>query len=111
MWGSYTLPPLEQIMTKKKLPIGIQTFSEIRSEGYYYADKTPFCLKLVEQGSYYFLSRPRMFGKSLLIDTLGELFAGNRTLFEGLYIEDKWDWSISYPVIRISFGGMRPSYY
>ena len=92
-------------MNRKKLPIGIQTFSEIRSEGYYYADKTAFCLKLAEQGKYYFLSRPRRFGKSLLIDTIGELFAGNRTLFKGLYIEDKWDWSIQYPVIRISFGG------
>jgi hypothetical protein len=92
-------------MNRKKLPIGIQTFSEIRSEGYYYADKTAFCLKLAEQGKYYFLSRPRRFGKSLLIDTLGELFSGNQTLFTGLYVEDKWDWSIHYPVIRISFGG------
>jgi hypothetical protein len=92
-------------MNRKKLPIGIQTFSEIRSEGYYYADKTAFCLKLAEQGKYYFLSRPRRFGKSLLIDTIGELFAGNKALFSGLYAEDKWDWSIQYPVIRISFGG------
>jgi hypothetical protein len=92
-------------MNRKKLPIGIQTFSEIRSEGYYYADKTAFCLKLAEQGKYYFLSRPRRFGKSLLIDTIGELFAGNKALFSGLYVEDKWDWSIQYPVIRISFGG------
>jgi hypothetical protein len=92
-------------MNRKKLPIGIQTFSEIRSEGYYYADKTAFCLKLAEQGKYYFLSRPRRFGKSLLIDTLGELFSGNKALFTGLYVEDKWDWSINYPVIRISFGG------
>jgi hypothetical protein len=92
-------------MKRKKLPIGIQTFSEIRSEGYYYADKTAFCLKLAEQGKYYFLSRPRRFGKSLLIDTLGELFSGNQALFTGLYVEDKWDWSVQYPVIRISFGG------
>jgi hypothetical protein len=92
-------------MNRKKLPIGIQTFSEIRSEGYYYADKTAFCLKLAEQGKYYFLSRPRRFGKSLLIDTLGELFSGNQALFTGLYVEDKWDWSVQYPVIRISFGG------
>jgi hypothetical protein len=92
-------------MNRKKLPIGIQTFSEIRSEGYYYADKTAFCLKLAEQGKYYFLSRPRRFGKSLLIDTIGELFAGNKALFSGLYVEDKWDWSIQYPVVRISFGG------
>jgi len=92
-------------MNRKKLPIGIQNFSEIRSEGYYYADKTAFCLKLAQQGKYYFLSRPRRFGKSLLIDTLGELFSGNQALFTGLYVEDKWDWSIQYPVIRISFGG------
>ena len=92
-------------MKRKKLPIGIQTFSEIRSEGYYYADKTAFCLKLAQQGKYYFLSRPRRFGKSLLIDTLGELFSGNQALFTGLYVEDKWDWSVQYPVIRISFGG------
>ena len=92
-------------MNRKKLPIGIQTFSEIRSEGYYYADKTAFCLKLAQQGKYYFLSRPRRFGKSLLIDTLGELFSGNQALFTGLYVEDKWDWSVQYPVIRISFGG------
>lgn len=91
-------------MNRKKLPIGIQTFSEIRTENYYYADKTDFCLKLA-QGKYYFLSRPRRFGKSLLIDTIGELFSGNQTLFEGLYIYDKWDWSVKYPVIRISFGG------
>ena len=92
-------------MTRKKLPIGIQTFSEIRTENYYYADKTDFCLKLASQGKYYFLSRPRRFGKSLLIDTIGELFAGNQTLFEGLYIYERWDWSVKYPVIRISFGG------
>jgi hypothetical protein len=91
-------------MNKKRLPIGIQTFSEIRTEGYYYADKTGFCLKLATQGKYYFLSRPRRFGKSLLIDTIGELFAGNQKLFEGLYIDDQWDWSVQYPVIRISFG-------
>ncbi|MDR2032013.1 MAG: AAA family ATPase, partial [Azoarcus sp.] len=50
------------------------------------------------------LSRPRRFGKSLFLDTLAELFAGNEPLFRGLYCHDKWDWSIQYPVIRISFG-------
>jgi len=92
-------------MNKKKLPIGIQTFAKIRQDNCYYVDKTPLILKMIEQGSHYFLSRPRRFGKSLLIDTIGELFAGNQALFSGLYVEDKWDWSISYPVIRISFGG------
>jgi hypothetical protein len=92
-------------MNRKKLPIGIQTFAKIREENCYYVDKTLLIEKLVMQGSHYFLSRPRRFGKSLLIDTIGELFAGNQTLFEGLYIYDKWDWSVKYPVIRISFGG------
>ena len=88
---------------RKKLPIGIQTFAEIRQEGHYYVDKTPLLLRLVREGSFYFLSRPRRFGKSLLIDTLAELFEGNRPLFDGLHAEAHWDWSKSYPVIRISF--------
>ncbi len=73
--------------------------------GCYYVDKTAFILRLIEQGKYYFLSRPRRFGKSLLLDTLAELFAGNQALFQGLYAHDRWDWDIRYPVIRISFGG------
>jgi hypothetical protein len=93
-------------LSKKKLPIGIQTFAKIREhDACYYVDKTPFALKLIEQGSHYFLSRPRRFGKSLLIDTLKELFSANKPLFHGLYAEDHWDWSIKYPVIKISFGG------
>ena len=90
---------------RKKLPIGIQTFGEIREEGYYYVDKSGFALSLVEQGKYYFLSRPRRFGKSLFIDTLKEMFEGNEPLFRGLIAHDTWDWSVTYPVIRISFGG------
>ncbi|MDZ4219374.1 MAG: AAA family ATPase, partial [Methylobacter sp.] len=92
-------------MRRKKLPIGIQTFAKIREDNYYYVDKTALIFKLVADGTHYFLSRPRRFGKSLLIDTLGELFAGNEPLFRGLFIHDKWDWSIKYPVIRLSFGG------
>lgn len=90
---------------RKKLPIGIQTFQKIREADYYYVDKTGFALSLIDQGSHYFLSRPRRFGKSLFLDTLKELFEGNELLFRGLYAHDKWDWSITYPVIRISFGG------
>jgi hypothetical protein len=90
---------------KKKLPIGIQTFGKIRGDDYYYVDKTEFAWHLIQGGSYYFLSRPRRFGKSLFLDTLKELFEGNETLFQGLYIHDRWDWSKKYPVIRISFGG------
>ncbi len=91
-------------LPRKKLPIGIQTFREIREEGYYYVDKTLFALALIEQGKHYFLSRPRRFGKSLFIDTLKELFEGNQGLFEGLYAENNWDWSVKHPVIRLSFG-------
>ncbi len=92
-------------MTRKRLPIGIQTFARICEDNCYYVDKTGFAMALIESGSYYFLSRPRRFGKSLFLDTLKELFEGNRALFEGLYAADKWDWSVKYPVIRISFGG------
>ena len=92
-------------MTRKKLPIGIQTFREIREDVCYYVDKTGFAQRLIEQGKAYFLSRPRRFGKSLLVDTLAELFAGNEPLFRGLEIHDHWDWTIRSPVIRFSFGG------
>ena len=87
-----------------RLPVGIQTFSEIREGGYYYVDKTPVIERLVHQNKYYFLSRPRRFGKSLLLDTLRCLFEGRQALFEGLYIHDRWDWQTTYPVIRLSFG-------
>jgi hypothetical protein len=90
---------------KHRLPIGIQTFAKIREKlAYYYVDKTPHIQALIDQGTHFFLSRPRRFGKSLLVDTLKELFEGNRSLFQGLYIEDRWDWSVTYPVIHISFG-------
>lgn len=92
---------------RKKLPIGIQTFSHIRGEDYYYVDKTAYALRLANKGKYYFLSRPRRFGKSLFLDTLAELFAGNESLFRGLYCHDKWDWTIKHPVIRLSFGSGR----
>ena len=92
-------------MSRKKLPIGIQTFARIREDDCYYVDKTGIALQLIEEGNYYFLSRPRRFGKSLFLDTLGELFAGNEPLFRGLHVHDKWDWSRRFPVIRISFGG------
>ncbi|MDR3088436.1 MAG: AAA family ATPase, partial [Desulfobulbaceae bacterium] len=90
-------------MKRKKLPIGIQTFAKIREDNFYYVDKTAFALQLIEAGSTYFLSRPRRFGKSLFLDTLAELFQGNEPLFRGLYCHDKWDWTITYPVIRFSF--------
>ena len=89
---------------RRKLPIGIQTFREIRAENYYYVDKTAYIRRMLDEGKHYFLSRPRRFGKSLFLDTLKELFEGNEPLFEGLHIHDRWDWSIRHPVVRLSFG-------
>ncbi|MBV5272737.1 MAG: ATP-binding protein [Lamprocystis purpurea] len=92
-------------MHRRRLPIGIQTFAKIREDDHYYVDKTGFIRQLTDQGSHYFLSRPRRFGKSLLLDTLGELFSGNEPLFRGLAIHPHWDWGTRFPVIRFSFGG------
>jgi hypothetical protein len=90
----------------KNLPIGIQTFQKIRDKekNYIYIDKTDLALKLINSSGYYFLSRPRRFGKSLFLDTLQDIFEGKKELFEGLYIYDKWDWDRTYPVVKISFG-------
>lgn len=85
----------------RKYPIGLQSFRKIREGGYLYIDKTEAIHRLVNSGKYYFLSRPRRFGKSLLVDTLHELFNGSRELFERLWIEDHWDWSRKNPVIHL----------
>jgi len=90
----------------KKLPIGIQTFRTIREDNYLYVDKTGIALNLIENGTYYFLSRPRRFGKSLFISTLQALFEGHQELFTGLAAFDRWDWDICYPVIKLSFSGV-----
>ena len=91
-------------MARRKLPIGIQTFREIREDDCYYVDKTPLMHRLAADGTHYFLSRPRRFGKSLFLDTLKELFEGSEALFEGLHIHRRWDWSVRHPVVRLSFG-------
>jgi hypothetical protein len=89
---------------KKLLPIGISDFKKLREGGYIYVDKTEYIYRLVKEGSgYYFLSRPRRFGKSLLLSTFEYLFKGERELYKGLYIEDKWNWGEKYPVVRIDF--------
>ena len=88
--------------TLKKLPLGIQDFEELRSNDYLYVDKTEHIYRLL-QGKYYFLSRPRRFGKSLLLSTLRDVFLGKQHLFEGLWIADKIDWQ-PYTVIHLSFG-------
>ena len=91
-------------MTRRKLPIGMQTFRKIREGHCYYVDKTAYIRQLLDKGEHYFLSRPRRFGKSLFLDTCKELFEGNEPLFEGLAIHDRWDWSVRHPVLRLSFG-------
>ncbi len=92
-------------MTGKSLPIGIQDFATIRSGDFYYVDKTPLIRQMVEARRHYFLSRPRRFGKSLLVDTIKALFEGQEALFRDLAIHGHWDWSVTHPVVRLSFGG------
>lgn len=88
-------------MSSKIYPIGIQNFEKIRKDGYFYIDKTALIYQMVKTGSYYFLSRPRRFGKSLLISTLEAYFLGKKELFEGLAMEKlEKDW-ITYPIFHI----------
>jgi len=90
-------------MAKLKYPIGIQDFREIRTQGYHYLDKTEHIHRLLTEGKYYFLSRPRRFGKSLLLSTIKEVFQGSRELFKDLWIEKHWDWDRRRPVVHIKF--------
>ena len=92
-------------MTLQKYPIGLQDFGGIRREGYVYVDKTQHIHRLIKFAKYYFMSRPRRFGKSLLISTLECVFRGQKELFEGLYIYDKCEFE-PYPIIRISFASI-----
>jgi len=85
----------------KPLPIGIQNFKEIVAGGYVYADKTQYVYELLNDAKYYFLSRPRRFGKSLLLDTISEVFKGNKELFKGLWIYDSDHDFQKHPVIRL----------
>ncbi len=88
-------------MGNKIYPIGIQNFEKLRQDGYFYIDKTALVYQLVKTGSYYFLSRPRRFGKSLLISTLEAYFQGKKELFQGLALEKlEKDW-IKYPILHI----------
>ena len=91
-------------MIRRRLPIGMQTFRQLREQNCYYVDKTAYVRRLLDEGKHYFLSRPRRFGKSLFLDTCKELFEGSEPLFEGLHIHDRWDWSARHPVVRLSFG-------
>ena len=88
-------------MSSKIYPIGIQNFEKIRTDGYFYIDKTALIYQMVKTGSYYFLSRPRRFGKSLLISTLEAYFLGKKELFEGLVMEKlEKDWTV-YPIFHM----------
>jgi len=88
----------------KELPVDVSSFSRMRSRNFIYIDKTEYIYNLFSGGAqYYFLSRPRRFGKSLLVSTLGEIFSGNKQLFEGLWIsQSDYDWQ-QYPVITLDF--------
>ena len=87
----------------KKLPIGIQTFEEIRGRNYIYVDKTEVIHRLITEGKYFFLSRPRRFGKSLTLSTIKAIYEGKKELFNGLWIGDHWDWNKTAPVVHVQF--------
>ena len=90
----------------KRLPIGIQNFKEIISGGHVYVDKTEDVYNLITGAKYYFLSRPRRFGKSLLLDTIAEAFRGNKELFKGLWIYDSGYDFKKHPVIHLDMSKM-----
>ena len=83
-------------------PVGIQDFNKLRSQGYVYVDKTAFVWQMARMGGYYFLSHPRRFGKSLFLSTLDYLFQAKEEIFKGLYIHERWDWSKTNPIVKIS---------
>ena len=84
----------------KRLPVGIQTFSEIIERDCLYIDKTEYIWNMMHLSKYIFLSRPRRFGKSLLVSTLQAYFEGRRDLFKCLYIEGGEAWCMQYPALR-----------
>ncbi len=90
-------------MKKRILSLGRQSYRDLRKSNCIYVDKTEHIYKLCTEGKMYFLSRPRRFGKSLLLSTLEELFRGRENLFENTWIHDKWDWTEKNPIIHISF--------
>ena len=90
----------------RKLPLGIQNFRKIIEGGYVYVDKTRYIYNLIDSASYVFLSRPRRFGKSLLLDTIGEVFGGDRALFEGLWISASDYGFEKHPVIRLDMSNI-----
>ena len=98
IWGKF--------LEMKNLPIGLQTLPTLREKNGVYVDKTQMIHQLITNGVYYFLSRPRRFGKSLLISTMEELFLGHKEMFEDTWVYDNWDWTKKSPVILFSFDEM-----
>lgn len=94
-------------MSSKIYPVGIQNFEKIRKEGYFYVDKTKWIYQLVTTGQYYFLSRPRRFGKSLLLSTLEAYFQGKKELFNGLAIETLEQEWINYPILHLDLNAKK----
>lgn len=90
-----------KISVMKLYPIGIQNFESLRNDGYIYVDKTALLYRLAKSGRYFFLSRPRRFGKSLMISTLQAYFEGKKELFEGLAIEQLEKEWVKRPVLHI----------
>lgn len=90
----------------QKLPIGTQDFRVLRENDFLYVDKTRQIHQLITDGRFYFLSRPRRFGKSLTVSTIKEIFSGSRDLFKGLWIENNWDWAQQNPVIHLGFSSI-----
>ncbi|GHV33979.1 ATPase AAA [Synergistales bacterium] len=92
----------------QKLPIGIQTFDDIRNDGYLYVDKTKYLIDLIDRGKVYFLSRPRRFGKSLTVSTFDALFSGKKELFKGLAAEEFFERPDyrTYPVVRLDMSNV-----
>ena len=110
LFGRYWFPTGRDIIYGGRnmlYPIGIQSFEEIRNGGYVYVDKTAIIYRLTSTGKYYFLSRPRRFGKSLLVSTMEAYFSGRKELFKGLameYLEKEWT---EYPVLHLDLTGSR----
>jgi hypothetical protein len=90
-------------ITLQRLPLGTQSFEKLRTDGDLYVDKTMYVCKMIQDYNVVFLSRPRRFGKSLMISTLQALFEGKKELFNGLYAYNKWNWETTHPIIRIDW--------
>ena len=90
----------------KNLGIGTQELSQFKKRNLIYVDKTEIIHQLITSGTYYFLSRPRRFGKSLLVNTIKEIYRGNKDLFVDTWIYDKWNWDKKIPILKISFSSI-----